>query len=321
MAWYNIIDNTSEAFVNRKQCKEMEISAKKYIDDTKTLSDESLNRITTWEEKYREAFDKFKTSSSDIWQLIRKFEQVECTNDNPLLVDESVGVSSNSVKKGDFSVFNLESLALASSGGIAAMGAFTAVGIFGTASTGTAIGSLTGIYASNATLAWFGGGALAAGGGGMAAGTLVLGSIVAAPILFAAADQANKYYEKNRRATEKYLSDATNAHQVGVKAQQRIHLIAARIRSKVDFLEYISTQYRLQQGIIAELFQECNGTLESQNHSNVFTCCLENVRNSEQEALRVLSTPLFEADGPLSAPIKVELYEVIPLVTKTNWTV
>ena len=45
---------------------------------------------------------------------------------------------------------------------------------FGVASTGTAISSLSGAAASNAALAWLGGGALAAGGGGMSAGNGLL---------------------------------------------------------------------------------------------------------------------------------------------------
>lgn len=49
----------------------------------------------------------------------------------------------------------------------AAMGVATT---FGVASTGTAISALSGAAATNAALAWLGGGALAAGGGGMAAG-------------------------------------------------------------------------------------------------------------------------------------------------------
>ena len=50
----------------------------------------------------------------------------------------------------------------------------------GTASTGTAISGLTGVAATNAALAWLGGGAVAAGGGGMAVGAAVLtgGAIV-----------------------------------------------------------------------------------------------------------------------------------------------
>ncbi len=45
---------------------------------------------------------------------------------------------------------------------------------FGTASTGTAIKTLSGAAKKNAALAWLGGGALAAGGGGMAVGTAFL---------------------------------------------------------------------------------------------------------------------------------------------------
>lgn len=45
---------------------------------------------------------------------------------------------------------------------------------FGTASTGTAISALSGAAATNAALAWLGGGALAVGGGGMAAGHALL---------------------------------------------------------------------------------------------------------------------------------------------------
>jgi hypothetical protein len=45
---------------------------------------------------------------------------------------------------------------------------------FGTASTGTAISTLSGAVASKAALAWLGGGALAAGGGGTAAGGALL---------------------------------------------------------------------------------------------------------------------------------------------------
>ena len=70
----------------------------------------------------------------------------------------------------------------AGTGALTALGGYGLVGALGTASTGAAIGGLSGGAASSATLAWFGGGALAAGGLGIAGGTAVLGGIVAAPI-------------------------------------------------------------------------------------------------------------------------------------------
>ena len=64
-----------------------------------------------------------------------------------------------------------------------AVGTWALISTYGAASTGTAIASLSGAAATNATLAWLGGGSLAAGGGGIAAGSAVLGGIVAIPAL------------------------------------------------------------------------------------------------------------------------------------------
>ena len=106
-------------------------------------------------------------------------------------------------------------------GGAMAFGAFGAVGTFAAASTGTAIATLSGAAATNATLAWLGGGALAAGGGGMAAGAAVLGGLVAGPALAifgcvvgaqasAKLDQAKSNLAKARKVAEE-LATATAA--------------------------------------------------------------------------------------------------------------
>ena len=71
---------------------------------------------------------------------------------------------------------------------VVTMGPTVAMGVattFGVASTGTAISTLSGAVATNAALAWLGGGALAAGGGGMAAGEAFLG--LAGPVGWAMA--------------------------------------------------------------------------------------------------------------------------------------
>lgn len=86
----------------------------------------------------------------------------------------------------------MQAMAASIAGGVAsgaAIGAITAFGAyggamaFGAASTGTAIASLSGIAATNATLAFLGGGSLAIGGLGIAGGTAVLGGLVAGPAL------------------------------------------------------------------------------------------------------------------------------------------
>ena len=71
----------------------------------------------------------------------------------------------------------------AAAGALTAFGAYSGVMALGAASTGTAIATLSGAAATNATLAFLGGGSLAAGGLGMAGGMAVLGGLVAAPAL------------------------------------------------------------------------------------------------------------------------------------------
>lgn len=78
----------------------------------------------------------------------------------------------------------LASAVTGSLAGLAASGgAYLGVGSLAAASTGTAISGLSGAAATNATLAWLGGGSLASGGLGMAGGMAVMGGLVAGPLL------------------------------------------------------------------------------------------------------------------------------------------
>jgi len=107
--------------------------------------------------------------------------------------------------------------AAGTAGGFAAAGATTsAVMALGTASTGTAISSLSGVAATNATLAALGGGSIAAGGGGMALGTAVLGGatlgvgLLVGGIIFSVtgsklSDKADEAYNQAKR-TEKEVN-------------------------------------------------------------------------------------------------------------------
>lgn len=123
-------------------------------------------------------------------------------------------------------------------GGLGALGSGALVGIasyggammLASASTGTAISALSGAAATNATLAWFGGGSLAAGGLGMAGGAAILGGIVAAPVLavggiyFAAKArenlaQARKVKAQAEQAAEEMSTATSRVHAIGTLAE------------------------------------------------------------------------------------------------------
>ncbi len=110
--------------------------------------------------KQKEYFSQTKNSPAEL-QQVEKVKKISARFSNAL----SASVS-------------------ASGGGALAAGSWALVSVVGTASTGTAISTLSGVAATNATLAWFGGGTLAAGGAGIAGGTLVLGTIFLSPFFF-----------------------------------------------------------------------------------------------------------------------------------------
>lgn len=137
-------------------------------------------------------------------------------------------------KKSFSDLKELQGMATSIAGGLAsgavagvltAFGAYGAVGTLATASTGTAIASLSGAAATNATLAFFGGGSLAAGGLGMVGGTAVLGGLVAGPAL------------------------AVLGFVVGAKASENLDAANANLAKAKEFEEEMKTAADLCNGI------------------------------------------------------------------------
>lgn len=104
-------------------------------------------------------------------------------------------------------------------GALTAFGAYGATMTFASASTGTAIASLSGAAASNATLAFLGGGSLAAGGMGMVGGTMVLGGVVAGPALCVLGLVMNASARKNLDNAYANLAEAK-------KLAESLHVVA-----------------------------------------------------------------------------------------------
>lgn len=128
-------------------------------------------------------------------------------------------------------------------------GAFGLAALVGTASTGTAIGTLSGAAATNATLAWLGGGALAAGGGGMALGTLVLGGFALGPALMVGGFRIGG-------EGEKALTEAT-------KYAAKVEAAIAKMDAYIDYLEN-SVQRRIREleSIVKSINSRCQLALD-----------------------------------------------------------
>ncbi len=119
-----------------------------------------------------------------------------------------------------------------------------AVGALATASTGTAISSLSGAAASNAVLAWLGGGSLAIGGGGMAAGAVVLTGITvgvtAGVAILATGILISTHYARKLTEAKTYQQDIALA----VASLENAWLVMDGIASRVDELTVVTEELR-----------------------------------------------------------------------------
>lgn len=140
--------------------------------------------------------EKIRLLSTSINDFVVNFEKIKNINlKGSKGIDElkhfnSTSESFKQLKEASFEAkqIAINGLAAIGSGALLAYGTYSVVmgglgGLLVTATTGTALSSLAGVAATNATLAWLGGGALTAGGFGMAGGMVVLGGIVAGPAL------------------------------------------------------------------------------------------------------------------------------------------
>ncbi len=125
-------------------------------------------------------FGRFQTFVERIGQ--------KCSYQDKVFLENFEGAKPEQIK--EYQALRLDAISIATgglkvmtTGSMVAQSTTALVGLFGTASTGTAIGGLSGAAAHSATLAWLGGGSLATGGGGMALGSVVLGGIALAPAL------------------------------------------------------------------------------------------------------------------------------------------
>ncbi|MDD6668334.1 MAG: hypothetical protein PUE54_01585 [Bacteroidales bacterium] len=146
---------------------------------------------------------------------------------------------------GDFATSIAGGIAAGAMGGaLTAFGAYSAAGTFAAASTGTAISTLSGAAATNATLAFFGGGSLAAGGLGVAGGTLILGSLVAGPAL---AIMGFIVDAKASAAKEEAYSNLAKARKISAElgaASDMCYAISKKCNMFVDLLKKLDCYFK-----------------------------------------------------------------------------
>ncbi len=146
-------------------------------------------------------------------------------------------------------------------GVLAAYGAYTGVGMFASTAGGVAIAEISGVAATNATLAWLGGVALSVGGFGMVGGMAVFGGLVAGPALaILGAMSADEMKEK--------LEKAKAYHSQVEKAVKKADAIIDQFQAIEKMAKLFTRQIAKFDALLFSLSQDAIATMKKHNYNH-----------------------------------------------------
>ncbi|MCW8328895.1 hypothetical protein MD588_08745 [Photobacterium sp. SDRW27] len=301
--------------------KTINARAKKKVD----AADELLEKARKQTQNKLETYGKRKVNAIDVGLKAWKAEFDSFKNVDLSKV-EAADVGSVDISKTILTLNRLQvSLtecglgggAAVSSGAIAGFAAYGGVQALAAASTGTAISSLSGAAATNATLAWLGGGALGTSSTafGMAGGTAVLGGVVAGPILAVGgmmlASKAEEAYEQ-ARANERKAEAYEKQKKAASAATNRIYKAA----SDLDLLLVKLT--RLLGGFTIELSKIAYRETDYRKLTKDEQVKLAHSALMAKLVVGVIECPLLLEDGSVSVKGKALIEDTNAVLEKIN---
>lgn len=198
-------------------------------------------------------------------------------------------------------------------GAALAFGAYNGTMLLASASTGTAIASLSGAAATNATLAWLGGGSLAAGGYGMAGGMMVLGGIVAGPAL---AIFGHIVGNKGEEA----INNARSNHEQALTVKEESNKMAAQLYAVEKVTSLANTTFSNVTTQLRRSVRDLEKIIESEGANyQIFS------QESKDKVLRaaklaqltkaMIDTPILDAEGNLVLSTEKRVQEISTALT------
>lgn len=203
----------------------------------------------------------------------------------------------------------------AGAGALAAFGAYSATMTFATASTGTAIATLSGAAATNATLAFLGGGALAAGGGGIALGTTVLGGAVAGPAIAVLGIVMNATASKN---LDNAYSDKAKTHEA-IEGLKLVETLCNSIyaRTKLFSALLVNLDMYLERAVneLERIINTCGNDYAAYNEQDQAAVAMS--VSLAKTIKKVLDTPILDEGGALTKESE-SVYKEVDEFVKSN---
>lgn len=241
---------SGKAISNNSKANDLVESAEwLYYDAKSTLDRQKNSTVSMLDELGETMLNSWSNDIGEFIPLFGSFKKVQVENKGNMNLKLKDKISNPRVMK-NMQIASLKATEVLGTG-ISALGAGALAGIasyggammFASASTGTAIASLSGAAATNATLAWFGGGSLAAGGLGVAGGTVVLGGVVAAPVLAVAGFIMEAKSQEKLAQAQKVYAEAENAAAKMATMTSALKAIYEIADIDNDFIQEFSFQY------------------------------------------------------------------------------
>ena len=263
---------------------------------------ESLGRIKF--EIYKFKIIPFVDSFNKIKHINFQGDRINRDLNNPMDQKEFKSIEELALRMKDIAVGGIASLG---AGGLTGLAAYGSVGLLASTAGGTAIGTLSGVAATNATLAWLGGGSLAAGGFGMAGGALVLGGLVAGPAL---AVGGMMLASKAEAAKEDALSNLMEAK---VYAEKIALAKSATDAMRAHILELTNTLVALDK-IFSPLLEGLQSLIEHSRKD--FSGMVDYETFSEEDQKGVMMS--FAAAKTIKNVLEVQIFDERGIITEAS---
>lgn len=295
-----------QAYLDHKKAKKIKSESEDKITEYRQKTEEIQHELNKSLEQYgQQKLETLKRTLGVFLSYLDKMEQKYKENYYELMNEcDFPKAYVSDLKK--LSMNNSEMLKTAATGGGFAVAAISgvpvavtgAVGALATASTGTAISSLSGAAASNAILAWLGGGSIAAGGGGIATGATVLAGITigatSVVAIVSAGLVASGIFAKKLTEVEKFSAD------VDIACEQMETSWVAMGGIKQRVLELQEVTYNVYENCVIQLSHLSpiisNFDSKSKEHLLIFQKTALLIKSMSELA----KTPLFGDDMNLS---------------------
>jgi len=297
-------------------------SAKRINRKAESIYDEAKEELTYARENTQNTLEslgslKFKLYEDSIIPFIDTYNKIENIPEKEFnYVNES---ESKSEKLINLKEIGLElkkivggGVASLGSGGLVGLASYGGVGMLGTTAGGTAIGSLSGAAATNATLAWLGGGSLASGGFGMAGGMAVLGGVVAGPVLAVGGMMLASKAEEAKENAYANLSQAELASEEMKTATVKTEAIEKRVLELMNVTNEINKYFLpLLQALNYLTYNNTNWNTYSQTNREMVI----KTNLLAKTLLNLLEVNLLTEKGSLTQNSKISIKQAKNLLT------